>query len=210
MKIKIALHFEKYLSAPYWPARAKVIDVEKQSGVNRVRSDAARERALGDWLAAHGMTREELDGLKALAERPFYTQEGTGEILIPSLHFVACMVRAAHQCSSSVRIARPEQLRSILFATALATGKTEADGVWERFVVVKSGTGQSLSCQRALRSDPYLADFDATGQLTFLGDKAALPKLQEFIRYAGREVGCGASRSMGWGRFTLAEFEAVA
>jgi len=152
---------------------------------------------------------DDYTALEAQADVPFYTVDGTAEIMIPAHHVHGCLANASDLCSASIRIARTEQIRTVVTSSDWRTGKTEPDGTWERFVVVKSGSGQSLSNQRALRTNPYIAGFDTTGELHFIGDKEQLPKLREFLAWAGREIGLGAARKLGWGRFEIKSFEAV-
>lgn len=90
-----------------------------------------------------------------------------------------------------------------------ATAKTQADGTWERFAVVSAGTGQKLSNQRALRSNPYIEDFGAEGSITLAPEYVRPETLRAALAWAGQAVGLGASRKMGWGRFTVEEFERV-
>jgi hypothetical protein len=206
IKITVRAHFEKgYIADPYWPEREKVINILKESGANRVRSQDRRAKALDDYLRAKSMTLEDLRQLEALAERPFYMN--STHIIIPAHQVHGCLAEAAALCSSSIRIARQEQIRTVLQSSDWETGKAEADGIWERFVVVKSGTGKTLTNQRALRANPYIEDFDATGTLTTLMEKDGLRKLRDFIEWAGREIGMGASRKMGWGRFAVTAFD---
>lgn len=218
MEVRIEAHFEKgYIGHPYWPAREKLINIQKESGVNRVRSEQRREKALRDYLSSKGLTMADYSALEVEADIPFYTRDGTPEIVIPAHHVHGMMANACDLCSSSIRIARTEQIRTVVTSTDWATGKMAADGVWERFVVVKSGSGQALSNQRALRTNPYIgvgekgegAAFNTTGELHFIGDKEQLPKLQEFLAWAGREIGLGAARKLGWGRFEIVKFEAI-
>jgi len=218
MDIRVVAHFEKgYIGHPYWPAREKLINIQKESGVNRVRSEQRREKALRDYLSSKGLSMDDYTALETQADIPFYTVNGTREIMIPAHHVHGCLANAADLCSASIRIARTEQIRTVVSSSDWLTGKTEPDGIWERFVVVKSGSGQSLSNQRALRTNPYIGvgekgegvAFDATGLLHFIGDKEQLPKLREFLAWAGREVGLGAARKLGWGRFEIKTFEPV-
>lgn len=210
MQLTIKVRFEKgYIADPYWPEREELINIQKASGVNRLRGEDRRAKALSDYLAAKHMTMDDYRRLEELAESPFYTQEATEEIIVPRHQVHGCFAQGGSQCSSSLRIARAEQIRTILESSDWLTGKSQQDGVWRRFVVVKSGSGKSLTNQRALRANPFIAGFDATGILTFAGDAAQLPRLRDFLVWAGREVGVGASRGMGWGRFTVLELEAV-
>jgi len=206
IRITVRAHFERgYIADPYWPEREKVINILKESGANRVRSQDRRAKALDDYLRARSMTLEDLHSLEALAERPFYTLDG--RIIIPAHQVHGALANAAALCSSSIRIARQEQIRTVLQSGDWLTDKGKEDGTWERFVVVKSGTGKTLTNQRALRANPYIEDFDATGTLTTLMEKEHLKKLEDFVKWTGQEIGLGASRKMGWGRFDVIGFE---
>jgi len=109
-------------------------------------------------------------------------------------------VNASSEAPSKIRI---DNIRNRLTVSDFITHKKKADGVWERFAVVKSGTGKTLSNQRGLRSNGFIRDFTASGTITMdenMVDPAAVLTLLEF---AGRGVGIGASRKMGYGKFTV-------
>lgn len=215
---RIELYFGKGLiEHPYWPERERLINIQKESGTKRARSEERRISVLKDYLAAHDMTLEEYEALEEKADRQFYlwrdvlnASEMNGhqpdEIVIPAHQLYGCLAQAASLASSALRIAPADQLRTVLRISDLATGKTVKDGTWERFVTVTSGTGAKLSNQRALRSNDYIEEVTAKGTLSFL-DSIDAEKMQRFLEFAGREVGCGASRKMGWGRFDLRRFE---
>lgn len=213
MNLEAKITFVKgYIAHPYWPAREKLINVQKESGVNRVRSEEKRGKVLRDYLQSKGMTMEDYEKLGEDANRPFYT--GTEaqvmevghdkqEIIIPSHQIYGALVQTAFVASSSIRICKPEQVRTVLHVSDVWTGKRKEDGVWDRFVVVKTGTGNKLSNQRALRSNPYLGPFTAPISFTFDEEVLGAAKVKEFVSYTGREIGIGASRKLGWGRFKV-------
>jgi hypothetical protein len=213
MDVSIVLHFDQgYIGHPFWPERERLINVQKESGMNRARSEANRAKSLQDYLRVHGMDLDDYSDLERLANRQFYTRADShgaldgndpDEIVIPAHQFYGCLAQAADLATSSVRLARPEQLRTVLQVTDLGTGKTQPDGTWERFVVVTAGAGNKLSNQRALRQNTYIEQFDATGRLHFSEDVVAPQRVEDFLRYAGREIGVGASRKLGWGRFVM-------
>lgn len=202
--IDVTLHFPKgYIAHPYWPEREKLINIQKESGVNRVRSEERRDKALKSYLAARGLTLEDYLRLEELANRPFYTDE-SGEIVIPSRQLYGMLAQGAAVAPSSIRPFRTDQVRTVVDLSDFRTGRTKPDGVFERFVLVKSGTGQTLSNQRALRSDPYIADVTATGILRLAPEFAQ--KVRTFLEWCGTEIGVGAARKMGWGRFNIIEW----
>jgi hypothetical protein len=215
--IELTLRFDRgskgYIAHPYWPDLEKVINIQKSSGCNRARSEKNRAAALSDYLAKIGMTLEEYQAMEKRAARQFYRLADVApdarppsaeEIVIPEHHVYGCLTAASDQARSGVRICDPTQLRSMIVVEGpLMTGKTAEDGWWERFAVVTAGTGAKLSNQRALRRNAYIRDFRCRLRLSIADDRVDLDRVRAFVAYAGREVGIGASRKMGWGRFTV-------
>ena len=194
-----------YIADPYYPEREELINIQKASGMNRSRSDAKREQALKEYLRRLDMTAEQYLDLEKLAQRPWYWNSA-GEIVIPAHQMYGCLIEGAKTLSPSQRPCDPNNLRHILRVSDFATGKKQQDGVYQRLVMPKSGTGQPVSNQRALRKNPYIADFTATGRVTFfLSDIPDAQRLMDFVAYVGQRVGVGASRKMGYGRFTVEE-----
>jgi hypothetical protein len=199
---KVRVHLDTYIAHPYWPEREKLINIQKESGLSRARTAQTRRKALDDYLASISMTRPQYEDLERLASRPFYTSD-EGVIIVPALHMVSMIVATCDTISSRARPCAPELVRTLIRPTGWHTAKTAADGVWERFATVTSGTGQKLSNQRALRADPYIEDTDATGVIGV--DQTAIRPdvLWKALSWAGVHVGIGAARKMGKGRFTL-------
>ena len=98
-------------------------------------------------------------------------------------------------------------MRSRFVVTPWTTGKTQEDGVFERFATVASGTGQKLSNQRGLRVSKYIENFVAEGKVSFEADYVDAKTFRAALEWGGAFVGIGASRKMGSGRFKLASFE---
>lgn len=200
-----------YIAHPYWPELERKINIEKESGMRRTRSAEKSTKTLRDYLAAHDMDMRDYEKLAERAERPFYTardlDDANGhdpaEIVIPAHQMYGALAQACSVASSSLRIASVENLRTVLKVGDVFTGKSKADGSWDRFVVVKAGAGQKLSNQRALRSNAYLGPFSATLDLHFSEDVLQRQRVCDFIGFVGREIGVGASRKLGWGRFTV-------
>ena len=213
MKQTYQLAFARgYIAHPYWPELERLINIEKESGTRRARSEANRTKALTQYLTKIDMTVADLEKLRTRANRPFYTVadqppvngHDAREIIIPPHQVYGCLVQAADVAPAATRIANPDQVRSVLtIDEPVYTSKTAGDGVWERFAVVTSGSGAKLSNQRALRSNVYLAAFSAPLSVEFDDSLVDPKKVREFLAYAGREVGIGASRKLGWGRFTV-------
>lgn len=196
-----------YIADPYWPEREELINIQKESGMNRSRSEEKRQSALREYLSVKAITIDQYTELGRLASRPFYTLPPTngqiGEIVIPQHQVKGCLVNACDVAPKTARLGRPEQIHTLFRVSPLVTGRREADGVYKRFVVVTGGggPGMKLSNQRALRTNPYIENFEAVGAIEWKEESFDESKLSAFLAYAGREIGIGACRPMGYGRF---------
>lgn len=198
--MELTLHFGQpgYIEHPYWPEMYQLIEIDKKSGINRARTEANRRRALQAYLEAADMTLAGYEALRIQAQRPFHFRNG-GPIYIPREKILACLVNASDVAAAKLRI---PNLRTAVRATDFTTTKTQPDGVWERFAVVTMGTGAKASNQRGLRRNDYLCDFDASGNIEVEPDMVEPRAVVDLLAFAGRSVGIGACRGMGWGRFT--------
>ena len=209
-RMALTLHFATmYIADPYLPALEELINIQKASGMNRARSEQKRQQALSDHLKRIGWDMDRYSALETEAHTPWYRQDGDGSpIIIPSHQYYGCLIEACKNVSASLRPCDASNLRFVLQVSDLVTERTAADGDYKRLVMPKSGTGQPLSNQRALRVNPYIKDFDATGQVVF--DEAQVSQqgdtLEEFLRWAGQFIGVGASRKMGCGRYTIGHY----
>jgi hypothetical protein len=147
------------------------------------------------------MTRADYDELERLAARPFYMHDG--RIIVPELHVMSMIVATCDRIGSRARPCAPDVARTVIAASPWHTGRQEADGSWERFAVVSSGTGAKLSNQRALRADAYIKNADADGTITVDTSVVRPEILWKALEWAGTYVGIGSARKMGWGRFKL-------
>lgn len=212
--LEITLRFGQpgYIADPYHAERFKLIEIQKQSGMMRTRSEANRRRALEDHLRANGMTLADYQELERAASRPFFTaptpspppsptppSTPTPTIIIPSDRLLSCLVNANDVAPARRRI---PNLRCAIRATDFVTNRHEPDGVWERFAVVTGAQGK-LSNQRAMRRNAFIRDFTATGTLSHDPEMVKPDTILELLRFAGLNVGIGASRKMGWGRFEV-------
>lgn len=203
----LELHLDSYIGHPYWPEREQVINITKQSGMSRARSDENRQKALNNFLKEHGLTPADFERLQEVADRPFHLDDD-GLIIVPELHVISMIVAACDQARSAQRPIQPDQVRSSIMVTPWATGKKEPDAVWERFAVVTTGTGQKLSNQRALRINPFIENTMATGEVA-LNQLVSPDKFRKLLEYAGTDVGIGASRPMGFGRFQVVSMDKI-
>lgn len=217
MRKNISLDFSAsrgYIAHPYWPSREKVINIQKESGMNRTRSARRREEALTNHLKSLQMSQDQYDILLKQASRSWYlwsdvvgadplNSRNPDEIVIPAHQLYGLLAQASSIATSSIRLSSVQQIRTILTISDFSTGKLKADGLWERFVVVNAGPGGRLSNQRSLRADEYIHHFTAKGYVSFSEDIVNWDKVLNFLTFAGREIGVGASRKMGWGRFEV-------
>ncbi len=206
LRMHITAHFERgYIADPYWPALAKLIDIQKQSGLNRARSSANRRKALEEHLRAKDMSLADYEKLEKESKEPFY-RGAKSEIIIPENQVMSFLVATCDEIRAAQRPCEPNQVRSRFVVSPWNTGKTAQDGIWERFATVSAGTGQKLSNQRGLRQSAYIEKFEAAGIIAFDADYVDPPALKRALIWGGQFVGIGASRKMGWGRFDLRDF----
>lgn len=217
--LTLTLHFPQgYIAHPYWESLQRLIDIQKESGMRRARTEKNRHQALTEYLAKIGMTEAEYSQLEQVAARPFYTVadeaewsfgrnpvngHDPNEIVIPPHQIDGMLAQGSDEARSSLRIADRGKIRSVIRSKPIYTGKTVADGVWRRFAVVTAGTGAKLSNQRGLRENPYIGQFDGELELDFDASFVKPDRVRQFVEYCGREIGIGASRKMRWGRFEV-------
>ena len=212
---------ESYIAHPYWEQQEQVINIIKESGTARARSAMNRDNALTAYLEKLKMTREDFEELKRLAARPFHT-DVEGYIIIPKRSVDGMLTQAADTARAALRAVRAEQVRTSLRATSWLTNtRPEEAKVWKRFVVVTGGGGMKLSNQRALRENLYVGEkppddqcepgpaVEATGSVEIDPEMVSPDKLYDMLKWAGSWVGIGASRKMGWGRFSIHDWTVV-
>lgn len=198
LNLKLKFGHPGYVEHPYWPEMYDCIEIEKKSGINRCRTDKTRREALQAYLEEHKMTLADYQRLKELSLRPFHKDERG--IFIPWDKVLSCLSNASQVAPRKMRI---EQVRVAVASTDFVTNRTEPDGVWKRFAVVNMGSGMKASNQRGMRENAYIRDFEAVGTLDVQEDMVEPDALLVLLEYAGRSVGIGASRKMGYGRFTV-------
>lgn len=198
--MRLSLHFADpgFIAEPYHVERYKLIEIQKHSGMARARSEAKRNKALEEHLKSTGMTLNDYRALEQSASVPFFFTDA-GLIYIPADRIASCLVNASAEAPAKMKIAN---IRSALRITDFVTDKKGADGTWERFAVVTNSAGK-LSNQRGLRCSQYIRNFTAAGEISFDAAMVKPEGLVKLLEYAGRDIGIGASRKMGYGRFTV-------
>lgn len=195
---------QNYIADPYWPEVDEVVNLQKSSGMNRVRSEDKRESSLNGYLEQIGMTRDQYEALVVKSKRPWYrVDDETSPIIIPRHQLSGCLVQACQSAPAGSRFAK-SALRALIQIQDLVTLKTESDCEYKRYVRPCDGTGKPLSNQRSLRVNQVIEDFAATGAIALDESDVKPEKVLGLLRYAGKYVGLGASRKMGYGRFTVA------
>lgn len=207
-EFQTTLQVTSYIAHPYWPEADELINIQKCSGLNRLKNEDKRQAALRSWLDSQGLTMKDYDRLVVLAARQWYRQDGeTSEIVIPRHQLSGCLVQAVKSAPAGARIPG-DSLRSLLQLSDFTTGKMKMDEKFKRFVRPSDGTGKPLSNQRSLRCNEVIKNFEATGTISV--DTTAVAKPEESIGklldHAGKFIGVGAARKMGYGRFTVTQF----
>lgn len=216
--IRLTIDLQSYIGDPFWPEMATLVNIQKDSGMNRARATANKRKALEEYLRAENMTLDDYDELERLSARPFHLSED-GTILVPKIHVDGMLVAMCDTARSAMRPCPPDMVRTVLRASAWTTTvKADEALVWERYAVVTGGTGAKLSNQRGLRRNQYVgakppgdcrptAEVRAEGTLAINAEMVRPEVLHRALEWAGEWVGIGASRKMGWGRFVVAGFE---
>lgn len=199
----VVLAVESYIANPYWPEIDRYINILKQSGFSRCRSEDKRNNVLRRYLEQQGMTMEQFETLKRQSQRQWYT-DSSGRIIIPRHQLSACLVNSCQSAPAGSRVPM-DQLRSLLQLSDFLTPKNGPDRLFERYVRPQAN-GKALSNQRSLRSNEVIDGFDATGVISFDPDEVKPDTARGLLAYAGKYVGMGAARKMGYGRFAVKQF----
>ncbi len=199
MEYKIYFRGRGYIAHPYWPDRDKLVNIQKQSGMTRARSEDKRDAALRRYLEKLGLTIDDYKKLETSANREWYTNKA-GYIIVPSHQIEGCLVQACRSAPAGCRFVQ-EQLRSLLTVSDFVTDKKHGDKVYERFVLPTDAKGHLLSNQRRLTKNEVIIDFTAVGTICFDKSDTSEKSVKELLTYAGKYIGVGSCRKMGYGRF---------
>ena len=202
MEYKLIFDKPGYIAHPYWPEREQVVNIQKQSGMNRARSEDKRDAALRRYLEKMGMSMKDYQKLEQEASNEWY-RDDADNIIIPRHHLSGCLVQACKTSPAGTRFSQ-DQLRSLLQISDFVTDRKTADGVFKRFVLPTDGKGNPISNQRRLTKNEFIGGFQAVGTIDFDKSDVSEKAVRELLQYAGKYVGVGASRKMGYGRFKVA------
>ena len=202
MEYKLIFDKPGYIAHPYWPEREQVVNIQKQSGMNRARSEDKRDAALRRYLEKMGMSMKDYQKLEQEASKEWY-RDDADNIIIPRHHLSGCLVQACKTSPAGTRFSQ-DQLRSLLQISDFVTDRKTADGIFKRFVLPTDGKGNPISNQRRLTKNEFIGGFTAVGTIDFDKSDVSEKAVRELLQYAGKYVGVGASRKMGYGRFKVA------
>lgn len=200
-KFQATIWIESYIAQPYWPEMNDVIEIQKRSGMNLVRSDDKRAERLNAHLKTLGISKADYSELVRLSQRRWYrvdNADGASEIVIPTHQFSGMLVQAVKSAPSGSKLP-VDGLRSSIRCSSFATGKTKMDRLYRRYV--KS----DQSNQRRLQEDEVIMDFEAKGMIEFYADDIKPAGVDRLLEHALTRIGCGAARKMGFGRGRLIE-----
>jgi len=208
-KVQAALTFNGsgYIGLPYWPERNLEINIAKE--VHPKLGPAKKEAALQAACEKHGITLEQYQRTCELANRPFYTVDGTrnGEIVIPQRVIQSFLNHASMSAPKAIPKIAEKGLTFIGVKIAdgfLRTGKTEKNAKkFERFVKMAE------SNQRSFASDFYIDDFTARGVFQVDEEVIKVEDLRKLMEYGGRWYGIGSARPQGFGRFQVTGWDMV-
>ena len=208
-KVQAALTFNGsgYIGLPYWPERNLEINIAKE--VHPKLGPAKKEAALAAACEKHGITVKDYERIVELANRPFYTVDGTrtGEIIIPQRVIQSFLNHASMAAPKVIPKIAEKGLTFIgvkIHDGFLRTGKTEKDAKkFERFVKMAE------SNQRSFSSDFYIDDFTARGVFEIDEEVIKVDDLRKLMEYGGRWYGIGSARPQGYGRFQVSGWDAV-
>jgi hypothetical protein len=203
----LTLKVDSYIAHPYWPEVDQMVNIQKASGFNRAKSELTRDKALRGYLEKIGMSYADYEALVKLAHREWYRQNGEDSpIIIPRHQFAGCLVQSCTSAPAGCKFPK-DAFRSLVQVGDLLTQKRTHDTVYKRFVRPSDAkTGKPISNQRSLRENAVIEAFEATGTLALDMDNVKPDSVKGLLKYAGKYTGLGASRKMGYGRFTVKEF----
>jgi len=203
--IEVTLTMEKYVAHPYWPEREFVIRMQKDSGMNRQKSEEKRQAALKAQVEKSGFTLDDYRAAEAKARREWYRagDKDDGNIIIPRHQLAGALVETVGRVPKALRGKfDKDSFRHFVQIGDFTTGKKQADGVYSRYVKLET------SNMRSHQTNEYLEDFAATGEVS-IPDDVKSEDVQRLFAHAIGTIGVGACRKMGFGRGEILAWEEV-
>ena len=156
--MKVCITFRNYIAHPFWPARNRVIEIEKKSGVNRQKSEEKRQAALKAECERQGFTLAQYEQFKREAAEQWY-RNGDGVIIIPRHQVCGGIVQAIGGARKALRGPFDrDNFRALVEVSDFATDRKVCDGVFGRFVKLEG------SNQRSWQENEYLGEYLERGE----------------------------------------------
>lgn len=207
MLISVVLKMTNYIAHPFWPARNICIEIEKKSGVNRQRSEDKRESALRAECKKQGYACEQYQNFRREAAEQWY-KKADGKIYIPRHQLAGGLVQAIGCSPKNLRgIFDSDNFRALIHLGDFTTDRTEADGVFSRFVKLEG------SNQRSFQENEYIGCYLDEGEPFYASGKIDLPDekqadtVKRIFEKTIESIGIGAARKMGFGRGSISSWE---
>jgi hypothetical protein len=205
MEVRVTVLMTSYIAHPYWPARNRVIEIEKKSGMNRQKSDDKRQAALKAECERQGYTLAQYEQFKIEAAEPWY-RNGDRTIIIPRHQLAGAFVQAIGTAPKSLRGPfDKDNFRSQVTVGDFATNRADADGLFCRFAKLEGSNqrsyqenefiGRAIDHGKEMTGSP----FTANGVIDIPNPKH-VDVVKALLVAVVETIGIGASRKMGFGR----------
>lgn len=207
--INVTLRMRNYIAHPFWPAKNTCIEIEKKSGVNRLKVEEKRIAALKAECSRQGVTYEQYLQLQIEAKEEWY-RRSDGTIYVPRHQLAGGLVQTIGSSPRSLNGPyNKDNFRALAQIGDFETDCKEASGVFSRFVKLEG------SNQRSWQENEFLGQyldegepFDASGVLQIV-DPKQVDTLKRLFVHTIENIGIGAARKMGFGRGEVVAFEEV-
>lgn len=199
MIVNVELRMTNYIAHPFWPARNRVIEIEKKSGCNRQKSDDKRLAAIKAECSKQGYTYEQYLEFCEQAKDQWYRRDG--KIIIPRHQLAGAIVQTIAGSPKALRGSfDKDNFRALIQLGDFITNRSEASGIFGRFVKLEG------SNQRSWQENEYIGayldqgePFTAEGVIS-IGEPKQEETVRALLRAAVETIGIGAARKMGFGR----------
>jgi hypothetical protein len=204
-EIHVTLQMANYIAHPFWPARNRVIEIEKKSGVNRQKSEDKRQAALKAECQRQGYTIEQYEQFKVEAAEQWYRHDG--KIMIPRHQMAGALVQSIATAPKALRgNFDKDNFRALVQMGDFVTDLTKSAGVFGRFVKLEG------SNQRSWQENDFIGryldngkPFEAVGVIVCT-DPKTVDTVKALLQKAVETIGIGAARKMGFGRGTIKDW----
>ncbi len=148
-ELKCEMLMDRYIAHPYWSEREELIRIQRDSGMNRQKSDEKRAAALKAQLNKVGLSAEQYRELERKAARQWYRVGGNGDgaIVIPRHQLAGCLVEAVGRAPRNLRGRfDKDSFRFMVQLSDFVTDKTDKDGVFDRYVKLERSNMRNRQC----------------------------------------------------------------